>query len=179
MLLGVRAARTTLVRIHRRIHSPVYFDRSQGGRFNAPAGEFGVCYFGEDLACSFLETLVRGSFTRVVPRSELAARSATTFELVRPLTLFRVHSDGLVHLSLTADFPHRVPYDDCQSFALNVWQQAGIDGIEYRSRWDDSLLCVALFDRAAESVQPAGERIEIDDLSRVRPILRRYDIGLI
>ena len=62
---------STLVRIHRRHRAALHFNRSPEGRFNAQAEEFGVCYFGDTLACAFLETLVRGSNFRVIPRKAL------------------------------------------------------------------------------------------------------------
>lgn len=173
-------AATELCRIHLRSHSAVWFNRGETYRFNAPAGEYGVCYLGNSLEVSFLETLLRGAPIRIVSRAALAARFATTLPLARPLRLVQLHSQGLVALRLSADVPHREPYQECQQLALSLWQhREEVDGIEYRSRWDDSRLCVALFDRASAALGVATTAMPLDDLGRVRPILRHYGIRVI
>ncbi|MBV9109875.1 MAG: RES family NAD+ phosphorylase [Gemmatimonadetes bacterium] len=76
--------------------------------------------------------------------------------------------------------PHGFPYAECQALALAVWEHAdGVDGIEYRSRWDDSRLCIALFDRAADAVGAPGPAHPLDTPALVRPILRHYGIGAV
>lgn len=173
-------AGTELYRVHLRNHSALWFDRGNNYRFNAPAGEYGVCYLGASLEVAFLETLLRGDPIRVVARTALAARFATTLPLTRPIRLVQLHSQGLVMLRLPADVPHREPYQECQQLALSIWHhREEVDGIEYRSRWDDSRLCVALFDRAASVLGPATTTIPLDDLGRVRPILRHYEMRVI
>ena len=174
-----RPAETRLVRIHRRIHDVLYFAVDGRGRFDAPQGDFGTCYFGDSLACSFLETLIRGSRHRVVARADIEARAVATFTVARPLRLFMLHSEGLVLRGLPADFPHREPYTECQKLAIDVWQERDVDGIEYRCRWDDSLLCTALFDRARDALRLPGESVPLYELARLRPVLRTYGIGMI
>lgn len=80
---------------------------------------------------------------------------------------------------LPADFPHRELYTECQGLALEVWRERAVDGIEYRRRWEDSLLCTALFDRARDALRPPRESFPLYDLARLRPVLRTYDIGMI
>jgi hypothetical protein len=65
--ISTLATGTIFWRIHKRIHDVKYFDRSSEHRFNAAAGEYGVCYVGDSLEVSFLETFVQGSRYRVVP----------------------------------------------------------------------------------------------------------------
>lgn len=126
-----------------------------------------------------METLVRGSPVRVVARFALAARFATPLALTRPARLLRLHSDGLVALRLPVDAPHREPYRECQDLALETWRHPeALDGIEYRSRWDDARLCMALFDRVADLLAP-GAPVPLDDLGGIRPILHRYDIRVV
>lgn len=118
-----------------------------------------MCYLGESLETVFLETLVRGNALRVVPRANLAARSVSTVVLRRELRLLQLqlHSEGLVLLDLDGAFPHMAEYDECHELTLEVLERRPeIDGIEYRSRWNDRLHCVALYDRAAESVEVVG-----------------------
>jgi hypothetical protein len=174
-----RAAGEVYWRVHERRHGALHFDRRPIGRFNAPAEEYGTCYLGNSLEVSFLETLVRGSRHRVVPRERLEARNASTIELLTDVQLFQFHGDALPLLGASADLPHAAVYEECQQIALAVWQHpAGVDGIEYRSRWDDSRLCIAFFDRSATRLHPAGSQ-RLDDLALVRPVLHRYDIALL
>ncbi len=85
-------AGTELYRIHLWSYSAAWFDRGNTYRFNAPAGEYGVCYLGDSLEVSFLETLLRGAPIRVVSRAALAGRFATTLPLARPVRLVQLHT---------------------------------------------------------------------------------------
>ena len=177
-------AGTVFWRIHRRAHGAVWFgpapDAPPTFRFDAPAGEYRACYLGDSIEASFVETLVRGSANRAVSRDDLRLRLATPLPLARDVRLARLHSDGLVRLALPADVPHAFPYDECQALALEIWRHSDtVDGIEYRSRWDDSRLCVALFDRAVDALVAAGPPLELSDLSVIRPILRLSDVGVV
>jgi len=174
---------TELWRIHSRAHDPVWFGPDAGvpprNRFDAPAGEFRVCYFGEAFEAALVETLVRGRARLIVALTEPRSRSATSVPLDREIRVARLHSDGLVRLSLSTATPHAESYDVCQQLALSLWAHPDeIDGIEYRSRWDDSLLCVALFDRAADALAGPSPPLGLDSTSLVRPVLRRYGIGV-
>src|SRR5680860_1858557 len=47
-----------LFRCHKRTRGPIYFNRTEG-RFGPPDGaSFGMCYFGMDAGCAFLEGLM-------------------------------------------------------------------------------------------------------------------------
>ncbi len=85
-----------------------------------------------------------------------------------------------MRLGCGADLPHSFPYNICQLIARDLWQRDhAVTGIEYRSRWNDRYLCFALFDRVEASLEPAGDPIPLDHLPTIRPILRRYQIGII
>ena len=70
--VAVIPAGSILWRVHRRAHHPLWFGPAPAptSRFDAPAGEFGTCYFAETPGVAVLETLVRGS--RRVLRAILA-----------------------------------------------------------------------------------------------------------
>ncbi|HET7230656.1 MAG TPA: RES family NAD+ phosphorylase [Longimicrobium sp.] len=175
-------ATAKLWRVHRAGYDPLWFGpaphQPPQNRFDAPAGEFRVCYFGHDLEGAFVETLMRGRANRLIALAELKERSATVVPLIRELRLARVHSDGLVHLAMSAAVPHADCYDDCHDLALSVWSHAdAVDGIEYRSRWDDSRVCVALFDRAARALGTPSTQ-PLASTALVRPVMRHYGIGL-
>lgn len=176
-------AATKLWRVHQAVYEPLWFGPAPGqppqNRFDAPAGEFRVCYFGQELEGAFVETLMRGRTRRLVRLAELKERAASAVPLTREVRLARVHSDGLVHLALSAGVPHAEPYDDCHAMALDFWRHAAaVDGIEYRSRWDDSRLCVALFDRAGNALGTPITR-PLGSTALVRPVLRHYGIGVV
>jgi hypothetical protein len=178
------AAGAGLWRIHQRVHGAVWFGPAPGNppenRFDAPAGQFRVCYFGESLEAAFVETLIRGRSRLLVSLAELRDRVATTVPTARPLRLARLHSDGLVRLSLPASVPHGFPYGECQDLALAISEHSDeVDGIEYRSRWDDSQLCVALFDRARDGAGEPADPHPIHLAPEIRPVLRKYGIGVV
>ncbi|HKP76533.1 MAG TPA: hypothetical protein VJT67_13475, partial [Longimicrobiaceae bacterium] len=105
--------------------------------------------------------------------------AAAAIPPTRELRIVRLHSDGLVQLSLSADAPHAVPYAGCQRLSHALWAHPDeIDGIEYRSRWDDSLFCVALFDRAGEALDTDQPSLPLDSPVIIRPVLRHYGIGV-
>jgi len=172
-----------LWRVHSRTQGAVWFGpaprRAPENRFDAPAGEFRVCYFGQSLEAAFVETMVRGRGRLMVALAELRTRAAAAIPPTRELRLARLRSDGLVQLSLSADVPHAVPYADCQRLSHALWAHpVEIDGIEYRSRWDDSLLCVALFDRAARALDTDQPSLPLDSPVLIRPVLRHCGIGV-
>lgn len=173
---------TKLWRIHRADHGPLWFGPASGqppqNRFDAPAGEFRVCYLGQELEAAFVETLMRGRANRLISLAEMKERAASVVPLTRELRLARVHSDGLVHLALSAGVPHCDEYEACHDLALALWRHGdAVDGVEYRSRWDDSRLCVALFDRAADALGIA--RTQVLGSALLRPVLRHYRIGVV
>ena len=181
--VSTRSAGTKLWRIHRVGYDPVWFGPAPGqppqNRFDAPAGEFRVCYFGHDFESAFVETLVRGRANRLIALAELKERAASMVPLMRDVRLARVHSDGLVHLAMPASVPHAAEYDECHELALSLWRHASaVEGVEYRSRWDDSRLCVALFDRAAAALGGPSTQL-LGSTTLMRPVLRHYGIGVV
>lgn len=168
-------------RIHRTAHDPLWFgpDRAApvSGRFNAPAYEYGACYFGLSFDVAFAETLLRNPGHRLLSRADLAVRSVSAGHLTRPIRLVQLHGAGLGRLRIsveTAHAPHRV----CRTLALAIWrhpQQA--DGLVYRSRFDNDELCFVLFDRAADAVAIDGTRGLPDDPRELGRILDKYDVG--
>jgi hypothetical protein len=53
------AERVVVERFFTAAFSPIYFDRSLGGRLNAPDGSYGVIYAAEQLRGAFAETFLR------------------------------------------------------------------------------------------------------------------------
>ena len=162
---------------------PVWYGPAPGtppsNRFDAPGGEYRICYFGDSPDVAFAETLIRRTHTRLVMQSELDVRSASNVAAVREIRLARFHGPGLVRIGVGAEVAHGEPYDLCQALALEIWQHAAaVDGIQYRSRWDNDRLCVALFDRARDALSAPASTTSLTDSVLLTPILRRYDIGI-
>ena len=175
-------AGSQLWRIHGSARGAVWFGPAGGdpcNRFDAPGGEYRICYLGDSPEVAFAETLVRQPHTRMVTRAQLDERSASRVPVVRDVKLARFHGPGLVRLGIGAEVAHGHPYGRCQSLALALWDHGdAVDGIEYRSRWDNDRLCVALFDRARGALDAPDHTIRLGDPALLMPILRLYDVGL-
>src|SRR5579871_3668480 len=68
----------TWYRIHLCAYSALFFNPRPVGRFNAPAGEYGTMYVGNELASCFVETFGRldtsaGTTVRTVSQAQLLA----------------------------------------------------------------------------------------------------------
>lgn len=172
---------STLWRVHRREHGPLWFGphAAPRGRFDAPGGEFGTCYFGESVGVAVLETLVRGS-RRLLVRADLEARAASRIITRDPLRLLRFEGPGLARLGIGAEQAHAAEYADCQRMVLDVWERHGdVDGVQYRSRWDTSALCWAVFDRAQGKLGAPEASEWLGDAAVLGPALDRYGLGVV
>jgi hypothetical protein len=170
-------------RVHRTEHDPLWFGPAAGmppqGRFDAPGGQFGVCYFGGSLAVAVLETLVRGSHDRVLDCAMIEARSVTHFTTHESLRLLQFEGAGLVSLGLGAERAHAAEYKDTQQMMLEPFEQhPEVDGIRYRSRWDNSLLCYVLFERARSALSRTGTRW-LGDPAVIGSTLDRYELEIV
>jgi RES domain len=162
-----------LWRVHSRNRDALWFGRTGKYRFDAPGGEYGVCYFGGSLGVAILETVVRGKRIPIIPRAELESRNGTSVSATEPLKVLRLEGEGLPSFGLSA---HRVTgpdYGECRDLALRVWQvHRELAGIQFRSRWDNTL-CWALFDRAETTLALVGTSW-LGDPAVVAPALRPY-----
>lgn len=168
-----------LWRVHPLAFGPIWFGPAKGdpprGRFDAPAGEYGVCYFGAALGVAILETLVRGLKVPIISRNELMLRGASTVALTSPLRMLQLEGKGLASFGLSAHEVAGNDYRDCQDLARQVHEALkDVDGIQYRSRWDTSELCWAVFDRARARLGAVLGTQRLDDPSVVRPALLPY-----
>ncbi|MFL5537609.1 MAG: RES family NAD+ phosphorylase [Longimicrobiaceae bacterium] len=168
--LGVQAV---LWRVHRREYDALWFGRTGRYRFDAPGGEYGVCYFGASLGVAILETVVRGKRVPVIPRADLEARNGTTAAPTAALRMLQLEGSGLPSFGLSAHEVMGPDYTDCRDLALRAWREhPELDGIQFRSRWDNSL-CWAVFDRAETKVAVLGTQW-LGDPTVVVPALRPY-----
>ncbi|HKP76275.1 MAG TPA: RES family NAD+ phosphorylase [Longimicrobiaceae bacterium] len=167
------AVQTVLWRVHPRDYDALWFGRTGRYRFDAPNGEYGVCYFGASLGAAILETVVRGRRVPTIPRAELDARVASKVVPSVDLRLLQLEGAGLPSFGLSAHEVTGPDYSGCRDLALRAWRQhSGVDGIQYRSRWDNTV-CWAIFDRAAAKLNVLGN-LWLGDSTVVVPALRPY-----
>lgn len=176
-------AGSPLWRVHPQGLGAVWFGPAPGegprNRFDAPAGEYRTCYLGDSPEVSVAETVIRQPHTRLIAISTLQSRLVSRLAVLRELRLVRFHGPGLLRLGIGAEVAHGHPYARCQDLALELWRHDdAVDGIEYRSRWDNDRLCYALFDRAADALDAPDHSLVLGDPRVFNPILRLYDIGV-
>lgn len=168
-----------LWRVHRLLHEPLWFGPGGGvppsGRFDAPAGEYGTCYFGATLGVSILETLVRGLKVPIIPRAALEIRGASAVSIAEPLRMLQLEGKGLSSFGISAHEISGPDLTECQDLARLVHETLkDVDGIQYRSRWDTSELCWALFDRARVRLGDVLGTQHLASPAVVRPALLPY-----
>lgn len=174
---------TVLYRSHNLAYGPIYFGKRMLQRFDDPKGEYGVLYAAHDRAGAFVETYLRFPAPTLIGRSDLDSGGCASVNVTRSLRLVPLHSHHLVPLAATAEVTHGSSKDYTLPW---LWSRAiyehdpAIDGIEYKSRHDDSLACVALFDRASNGLQVAAPTTSWSSNVRVLgSILDRYNVALL
>jgi hypothetical protein len=169
-------------RIHAGGSRALYFGRERKSRFDAPAGEYGVLYVGEDAHTAFVETFGRETGIDAVTRSALRRAALSTMASRRPLRLIdlaatgglaRIGADGRL---CTGD--HAISRR--WSKALYV-HPSKPDGILYPARHDLARWAVALFDRARRDLVVESTTLLSDPkLARLlADILDTYGFGVI
>jgi hypothetical protein len=150
-------------RVHSRRHRALWFgQRDARSRWDDPSGEFGVLYLGRSPVGAFAETLLRAPEDRDVVWSHVAQRRTATFRVVEPLQLMKLHGEGLAWFEVTAADIAEGDYAVTQRISSRVNGDVPVDGIQYRSRFDNDELCVALFDRAEAKIALESEGETID-----------------
>jgi hypothetical protein len=161
---------------------PIYFGRTGRHRFDAPRGEFGTLYVGQDAHCVFIETFGhRTGELDFVTSEALESRALARIEPRRPLRLVDLSGSGLARLRADARLSSGA-ISVAQKWALALFVHPDRpDGIYYRSRHDPDRFCAAVFDRVGRVLastilgsfaDPANERL-------LGEILDTYGIGLI
>jgi hypothetical protein len=174
---------TRWIRIHARNKDALWFgpapDRPPVHRFDDPRGEFRVCYLANTIDVSFAETFLRNPPVRILGLDDLAARSVATVEVQRAARLVSLHGPGLARLGITAGLASTTDYALSQAWSRALWEHVDApDGLVYRSRHDDSALCVALYDRARERLAVVADNTLTADPRLLARLLKRYDLGL-
>ena len=176
--LKTLAAATIFYRVHQAKYNPIYFSSSGGGRFDTPEG---VIYLAIDEYAAFRETIGRFSKYRLISSEELEKRRMTEIKSDCSLSLVDLTGKGLTLLDadarlLTGD------YTIAQQWSKALQDHpSNPDGIYYRSRYDPSRFCLALYQVQTDSkLQVANTYDFMSDeyLARLANILDEYKYGL-
>jgi hypothetical protein len=127
--------------------------QSRHARFNDPNRKYGVLYAALEEQISLRETVSFSSF-RLVPCEYLDNYRLSELSLLRDLVLVDISGSGLARMNADG----RITTVTNEKYQLSqAWSRAfynhpdRVDGIFYRSRYDPSGLCVALYEsRIAE-----------------------------
>jgi hypothetical protein len=183
--LHVCPAKTRLARIHSVSRDPLFFGPAAGSRprsrWDAPAGEFRVCYLAEEPYVAFAETFLREPGATLIETADLAARALAEVEVERDLRLVALHGAGLRRLGATAAVCTG-PYVVSRAWALALHgHPSRPDGIRYRARHEDDGFAIALFDRAADAIAVTGSAALVlpDRMGDLVAWLDRYGMGLL
>jgi len=171
------------MRIHAQASDALWFGPEGGRRpvhrFDDPAGQFRVCYLGTTLEVCFAETFLRNPPVRILALDDLTGRSIATVEVRHNLRLVPVHGSSLARLGVTAELAAGSDYVGSQFWSRALWEHNDQpDGILYRSRHDDSALCVAVYDRAKEGLAIVRDDSLSEDPQQLARLLGRYGLGL-
>ena len=159
-----------VVRIHLNTNGPVWFGPAPGlapkYRFDAPSGEYRVCYAAQRLEGAFVESILHGcAKTTILARAFVEERSYCHLKVGRDLRLAKLYDDGLLFHCTDAAISACDDYAEPRRVALALFTEAAtpLDGIAYRSRHNNGELCFALFSRVDPSDLPeAGSPSRFD-----------------
>ncbi len=174
----VRAG-AVLHRVHGERRPARWYGRKDAtSRWDDPDHEFGVLYLGRSPIGAFAETLLRTPADPDVLWSRARQKRRARFKLLDRLRLAKLHGEGLAWFEVTAAQISDEDYAVPQRLALRIEAVFPVDGIQYRSRFDNDELCVALFDRADEKLELLSQDEPIDK-TWARQVLTRRGYRLI
>lgn len=159
----------------------MYFGKNRRFRFDAPRGEYGVCYVGRSPAAAFIETFGQATGNRFVQTLELGSRGLAIIDSTRALRLVDLRGAGLARIGADERLcsgPHVISRRWSAALYHNRDKP---DGILYRTRHDPSQASAALFDRAAKVLRLRKTVNLLDpgfEFALTR-LLERYEFGLV
>ena len=173
------AAGTLVHRFHTAAFDPIFHDRTNAGRFNAPDGSYGVLYAAETVDGAFAEVFLRSPGRTTLGLDFIEAKAYATLRAIRDLRLVELHGPGLSRLGATAEIAHSgLPYTAAQAWSKAIHAlKDNVDGIAYRSRHDDAEICYALFDRTAPAVIE-DRRVSNLDVDWFWQLMDKYRLGI-
>lgn len=173
------AAGTLLHRFHNAAYGPIFYDRADAGRLNAPHGSYGVLYAAQSVEGAFAEVFLRTPGQTSIGLDFLQTRAYVRLKAIRELKLVQLHGPGLSRLGATAEITHSgLPYTTAQEWSKALHSHPGnFDGIVYRSRHDDGEICAAIFDRASAAVTEESRVLNLD-VDWFWRLMEKYNLGV-
>jgi len=163
-----------LHRVYGEARAPRWYGRRDAtSRWDDPEGDFGGLYLGRSPIGAFAETLLRTPTDRDVLWTRVQQKRQATFKVLAPLRLAKLHGEGLAWFGVTAAQIAAADYTLPQGLDRRVHATLPADGIQYRSRFDNDELCVALFDRADAKLDLVAQGAPIDKLWTRQVLARR------
>jgi len=181
----VTRLRGVFYRTHSHRFGPLFFGKTAASRFDAPAGEFGVCYLARDRHGAFIETFGHETGVRFVTEAQLRERAlarVTLTDRASALRLVDLRAEGLARIGADASLVTGLDLGLAQRWSLSLHAHPRRpDGILYRARHDPARECVALFGRARAKVRVRSTTSWLDPSlhEALGDILDTYDFGLI
>lgn len=153
-----------LYRFYPRNLDPLYFDRSDEGRLNAPDGSYGVLYAAAHPQGAFAETFLRTPGRQLIDPALMGRKAMVELDVLTPMVLVEFDGPGLAILGATAEVVHgSPPYDTPQAWSKALEAHpAKADGIAYGARHDPQAVCYALFERASLREVNRFEDLDVD-----------------
>lgn len=151
-----RGAGEIVVRVHHQDRGAVFFGPKPGAspqnRFDAPSSEYRVLYAADRLEGAFAESVLRRPVGRILRRAFVEERVWTPLRLQRPLILAKVLDEGLQFHGVDASVSASEDYAGPRALALALHTDfPRLDGLAYRSRFNNGEVCFAIFDRVLSS----------------------------
>jgi hypothetical protein len=126
-----------------------------------------------------VETVLHDSYAEIIGRADVEARVIGFMRVTRDLRLVHLYGRGLRRMNVDASVATGTDYALSRAWSLAFWQHRDrVDGIAYHARHDDSQLCVALFDRAADAVEQDATFPLLDDGELLLKLCERYGVEL-
>ncbi|HWM89354.1 MAG TPA: RES family NAD+ phosphorylase [Thermoanaerobaculia bacterium] len=182
--LPLRTWSDPLYRICRVDRDPIYFGKDARSRFDDPRWEFGVLYAAGTAEGAFVETCIRDERPgsgRCLTQAFLEERRLTRISVPAPLRLVDLTGAGLTWLDADARLPSGA-YSVAQRWSRAFWSHPDQpDGVLYRSRFNLSLRCAALFDRNSGgiSMEDLGPLLDAQNIGFLGEMLDRYGFALL
>ena len=155
ILRGILPAGTVLYRFNPAQHANgLFFNTQPTGRWNDPAGVYGILYAADSVDTAFAESLGRNLTQRKSPTetkflsiAELNSQHIWQITLKESLLLAELNGNGLPRLSLDAGIAAGSDYTTTQQWSAWIRQcPHNFHGIRYHARSLPSGLCLALYD---------------------------------
>jgi hypothetical protein len=173
-------ANTVIHRFYSAGFDPIYFDRTQDGRFNAPNAEYGVCYTSRDVRGAFAEAFLRRPGLVALGADFLASKAYVRLKTNQPLVLVELTGPGLAVPGATAEVSHAgPPYHESLRWSKALYDHPSApDGIAYMARHDDQELSYAIFDRDPAVLSEVDRRMGLNDTWFLKVALI-YGVGIV